>query len=288
MYGRWWGEHSNDSPTKAIRYSTTHESTSRYHQNEFLSFLRKPNTHTFKINAEVESMLVYTPFRRVIEMNLPFSSFHLHNYSRHPSKILSVTVTDTTNTMGDVLKTNDCRGIYAVVASIIQPHERTVIQFLLTDTFTVLLSTEDDTFLELHQHIKPLIHNVVDFLGNFLNFINCRECILIESDSTKIPKHMRSRGISAPPKGTTIVAITDKLVRYLNTARSNSKHKELDISFWVRGHWRRLQAPCWTHKQGQLTWVHPYIKGEGVLHKHDYKLRKLRGVDSDANTVRDL
>lgn len=42
-------------------------------------------------------------------------------------------------------------------------------------------------------------------------------------------------------------------------------HSKFGYSFWVRGHWRLLTSPHWTHKKGQKIWILPHLRGEGII-----------------------
>jgi hypothetical protein len=238
------------------------------------------NSHTFKINGDIAVILKHTKFQKLIELRLPYPSIQIENHSRQFPKIIHISVSECTDALQWQFEVDKSlvKRAYQVACFYATDICVFTIDFVVNEEFAMIIPPKDKSFFMCYYNVLSPIDETLTILKNFLNFVNCRECILIDSKTQSIPPHLRN-SITEIPKNpdTTIVAITDKLVRYLNTARSRGKHGELDISFWVRGHWRRLQSEHWTHKKGQLTWVHPYIKGEGELHKHDYKLRKLKG-----------
>lgn len=111
---------------------------------------------------------------------------------------------------------------------------------------------------------------IADFVLSFLNFLYTKDIEII--DVREYPLN-ESRIRKGKPKINDIVyvrhsqrykMITDH-IRYL---RDN--HIKFDHSWWVRGHFRRLQAERYSEKK--VLWIEPFIKGHGILIDKKYKV----------------
>jgi len=278
---------NRQSPSGIIEFYTLKKVLrTRTDQKEFFergrwSWSQMPmQSHTFRINGDIEALLKHTKFQKLMELKLPYPSIQIENHSRQFPKIIHISVSEYTGEIREELikKAYNLSFFYATETGTLTFNAK------LNQDFEPILAPEDKAFLmAYYEQLNPALQEALNILKNFINFVNCRECVLIDSKTERIPKHL-IYSVTEIPKdpNTSIVAITDKLIRYLNQSQDHGKRDRQDISFWVRGHWRRLQSAHWTHKRGQLTWVRPFIKGEGTLHKHEYKLRKLGG-ESDGS-----
>ncbi len=105
---------------------------------------------------------------------------------------------------------------------------------------------------------------------NFLNLINHPEVELV-NHSMKLLRDARVKKGRLGIPDSVEINLTGKLKRYINeTMKQNEKAWELGHRFWVRGHWMEFKHARYKNKQGQKTWVLPFIKGRGELIKKDY------------------
>jgi len=111
-----------------------------------------------------------------------------------------------------------------------------------------------------------------NFIMSFLNFLHEPEIEIIEKPPREIVYKVGGirRRISAPRKVVQVRGVLREYVRKLY------KGKKFTYShrFWVRGHWRHLKHPRFTHKRGQIIWIPPHIKGKGILIEKPYKLTR--------------
>lgn len=130
-----------------------------------------------------------------------------------------------------------------------------------------LESVDPYKFEGLGKEIENRIPNIV---CNFLNLINHPEVEIINHSNKLLHSAQIKKGKLGIPDNVEI-NLTGKLKRYINeTSQNNEKAWELGHRFWVRGHWMEFKHPRYKNKQGEKTWVLPYIKGKGELVKKDY------------------
>jgi hypothetical protein len=110
----------------------------------------------------------------------------------------------------------------------------------------------------------------------------------LEHPEVKIGVHTRTnqekrakRGKMPLPDSNT-VSVRGQLRIYLDSIAPNTKEEE-DVGrcIEVAGHWRRFRHPRFVHKQGEKTFIHPYVKGGGSpeIKRRIIPLTKLKRVE---------
>jgi len=75
-----------------------------------------------------------------------------------------------------------------------------------------------------------------------------------------------------------ICRLTGKTKRYVEQYKRLGKITKRHIrKHWVRGHYRHLRSPCFTHKQGQKIWIPPHLRGDGLFIPKTYTIEKPKG-----------
>ncbi len=120
-------------------------------------------------------------------------------------------------------------------------------------------------------------NKIINFVGNFLNYISSRDVEISFIDRTKfnpryIEKKIKKGKIPNPYiHNVILIGKTKKIYEKLKKERGNQKFSN---SFWVRGHWRHLDSIIYKNKRYKNVWILPYIKGVGKLIKKDYEVKK--------------
>ncbi len=134
---------------------------------------------------------------------------------------------------------------------------------------TVFHEIKDQEWISKNDTIS-LIEQIKLIVINFLNFTNHQDVELIINSNKLLRESRVAKGRLGVPD-TISINLTGKLKRYINESmEQNEKAWELGHRFWVRGHWMEFKHDRYKNKQGQKTWVLPYIKGSGELIKKDY------------------
>jgi len=129
---------------------------------------------------------------------------------------------------------------------------------------------EEDKLLIENLHKSSYIDSIGLFVCNLLDILNHQDVEIIEGKKWFNNDKRKSRGQPPIPQNFSI-NLKGKLKRYINeTAQKNENLWKVGYRFWVRGHWKHFQSFRYKNKQGQKTWVLPYIKGKGELVKKDY------------------
>lgn len=132
--------------------------------------------------------------------------------------------------------------------------------------------------LEMDEELKKYLPNnlpeqVDMFICSFLNFIN-------HPDVETIPRvYEEKEKIKHQTKGKVVkssmqtIKVTGKTRIYIENLRSLFGGKiEWSHSFWVRGHFMKLQSERYKNKRGKTVWRVPHIKGKGQLIKKEYEV----------------
>jgi len=110
---------------------------------------------------------------------------------------------------------------------------------------------------------------VRNYISNLHSLMNHPDVTIIKKEYFNNKKRQERGQTTIPIKH--FINLTGKLKRYMNeVSEQNEKAWELGHRFWVRGHWMEFKHERYKNKQGQKTWVLPYIKGKGELVKKDY------------------
>lgn len=131
------------------------------------------------------------------------------------------------------------------------------------------------------EHSDPKSEDFIyKFFLNFLNFLYNPETEYVEvSRSQKNMERRMKQGKPIIPTSYTIF-LTGKLKEYMDRLQSGG-HFHYNYRFWVRGHFRTLQAERWKEKRGIRIFIPPFIKGDGILIDKSYQLKK----ESKANNL---
>lgn len=115
--------------------------------------------------------------------------------------------------------------------------------------------------------------SVAEFVCNFIDFLDNPdiEIKVVHKDEERDRKRIR-RGKPAIPTTVSIV-LKGRIKEYYDSIETNLSHKFKGM-FWIRGHWRHYRSEWYKRRKGQKEWIMPYLKGEGVLVKKDYNLKK--------------
>jgi hypothetical protein len=109
------------------------------------------------------------------------------------------------------------------------------------------------------------------FVINFLNFLNDPEVEYIEH--LRSEKNMQRRAREGKPiiPSSFSIQISGRLKKYIDEIVSKG-HLKYGFSFWIRGHFRRLQSD--RYKEKKTIFIAPYVKGEGILVNKHYVVKK--------------
>ena len=113
---------------------------------------------------------------------------------------------------------------------------------------------------------------VGDYVLNFLNLINNPEISLNkrEFSNTRINSYLSKNG-ELKNKKDYYIKISEKVRRYIYEFNNNVGRITKSKFMWiVRGHWMEFRNERYKNKQGQKTWIYPYVKGLGEFKKKDY------------------
>jgi len=127
---------------------------------------------------------------------------------------------------------------------------------------------------------------VKDFVINFCLFCNDPRVIFISKKLTykDIFKRKKRNQPLAPYIMQTVVS--EELRRYIVSSKPlfyeviknikdffiNNKKYNLSYTFWVKGHYRKLRSQKFIRKCGEVIWVAPYKKGDGLEVNQEFKL----------------
>jgi len=105
--------------------------------------------------------------------------------------------------------------------------------------------------------------SITTLTENLLTFLNCRNVHLKpEGTSRKHNKKLILQGQSPIPPPYYICHVDIPKFIYKKELKSGVR-RIFNYRFDVRGHFRSLVSPKWTHKRGQMIWIPPYVKGSG-------------------------
>jgi hypothetical protein len=98
---------------------------------------------------------------------------------------------------------------------------------------------------------------------NFNDFLEHPELKIVERKPHNNEKRVK-RGKRPVPPSLAIVVKGDLKIYLDSIEPKNGESESLDKCFEVAGHWRRFRHPKFVNKQGEKTFIHPYIKGTGM------------------------
>lgn len=119
-------------------------------------------------------------------------------------------------------------------------------------------------------NIEKNLHLFIrNYISNLHSLILHPEVEIKKKDYFNNENRIKRGQVAIPTKYS--INLTGKLKKYIDkTTQQNEKAWELGHRFWVRGHWKHFQSSRYKNKQGQKTWVLPFIKGKGELVNKDY------------------
>lgn len=138
--------------------------------------------------------------------------------------------------------------------------------------------------------IETLENNIVNFICNFLDFLNNPEVEIVPIRRTKEQNLKRIKRGKEPIPDYNMIRLTGELKRYMEKAQQMGAF-DYSHKFWVRGH----QIRFWNkdryrflykkfnenklkgyymdeHNDVLMKWIMPYIKGEGILVNKMYSI----------------
>jgi hypothetical protein len=147
------------------------------------------------------------------------------------------------------------------------------------DEFNIVVDDMTDDFKIIYSD-KVNMKFLKTFLMNFILFVNDPEVEVIEHtrDVKNIQRRIKLGKMILPSSKK--VRIIGRLKVYMDGIRKSLIGTGFSHRFWVRGHCRVLKSDWYTSKKGQVIWISPFIKGQGVLLKREYQL------DMEKNDVR--
>jgi hypothetical protein len=115
---------------------------------------------------------------------------------------------------------------------------------------------------------------IINYVCNVLTLINDpeREIELVEHTPSSAKNRRRERQGLHPLPTMTVLLPVGSLRRYIRRLETEYESAYYSHRFWVRGHYRRLYSE--RYKEKRVTWVKPYIKGEGILIKKKYEVEQ--------------
>lgn len=117
--------------------------------------------------------------------------------------------------------------------------------------------------------LRNIVCNIVDLIGDD-TLVNI---VTVERDEKRNQKRLSKGKIAIPKK----IVIKPKTEFKLYVEKYNKQREDFQYShrFPVRGHWRHYRSERYSiEKQGTSKWIKPFFKGEGILIKKEYEVKK--------------
>jgi hypothetical protein len=130
----------------------------------------------------------------------------------------------------------------------------------------------DKTDVKIIYDEKKVSKFLKDFICNFLLFINDPEIEFVTHARDEKNRERRIRQHKVPLPNSKRVRIIGRLKRYIDGISHNLSKGHFNYRFWISGHIRHLRSDKFVNKKGQIIFISPYVKGEGVLLKRTYDL----------------
>lgn len=131
----------------------------------------------------------------------------------------------------------------------------------------------DDKFtkkeLSFVNKLRNIVCNIIDLIEDD-NLVDVR---VVERDEKQNQKRAKRGKVAIPRK----IVIKPKEEFRVYVDKYNKQREDFTYShkFQVRGHWRHYMSDKYTiEKRGTKKWIKPFFKGEGILIKKDYEVRK--------------
>jgi len=143
-------------------------------------------------------------------------------------------------------------------------------------TINIVNKNNLDMEFEISSKTPKIRKFLINFVSNFLNLLNNPQPDIViterKANEAKNKRLIRHGQIPMPTKS--VVLMIGKLKIYLDQLRSNG-YMSYSHKFWVRGHWRTLRdEDRWGEKVGTKLWIHPFVKGSGILIDKKYNVTK--------------
>ena len=228
----------------------------------------------FMVDDDV-SQLLYMTKNKVYERKTPFDNFFINT---------SFTLKDGTLLKGILVFKHKILGEYKFTAAPLLIRKNgdfafnSDFAFMFFGLFSSKIKrsiTQDNVFESDDINAFKLLKGgeIQNFVCNFLDFLNNPEVeiVEVERDEEQNKKRIARDKIPLPPSF--LVQVTGTIKKYIGGLRS-SGHFSFSHRFWVRGHFRTLRAERYGDNIGMKRWIFPYIKGEGILIKKAYNVKK--------------
>jgi hypothetical protein len=253
-----------------------------------------PQSKVFEISDEIKKLLSLTdtPIKND-EIKLPFPFIFLDmqftkeelaelGIEIEAKKIIGVLVREGVLYKGEEEYGKDLR--FSIMLEGINEQEKEDVWFV---TFHRNFNLDKDLEQLKIMHIR-LPHSdkksedfIYKFFLNFLNFLHNPDIEYIEVSRSQKNIERRAREGKPIIPASYIISLTGKLKEYMDRLQSGGQF-HFNFRFWVRGHFRTLQAERWKEKRGIRIWIPPFIKGDGILVDKSYQLK-----ESKANNFAD-
>jgi hypothetical protein len=135
----------------------------------------------------------------------------------------------------------------------------------------VFLDNKLYNYTKMDRSARKIWKKLDNILKNFLIFINDPDVEFVEIKRTEKTNERRIRQGKQPLPSSTKIKLNGKLKKYIEHDVTINRRKYQN-SFWIRGHWRRLNSDHFINKKGTKIWIPPYVKGHGPLLKQMYSL----------------
>lgn len=132
--------------------------------------------------------------------------------------------------------------------------------------------TRSPTFITMHTGIRQMnnyMKKVMVLWCNLIDFITMPDVEYKIQRRNPVREMKRAREGKPPLPTSLIVRVKGNTKRYLSQYTGMGGKKR---AHEVRGHYRHLHSDWYKNKQGDVIWVPPHIRGEGVPIKKDYQI----------------
>jgi hypothetical protein len=124
---------------------------------------------------------------------------------------------------------------------------------------------------EKYVELKIVTPIITKLAKNFIHLLNSQNYKMIVSETTKEQNDKRIKRGKSPIPTIRHISLDEETKLYYQNIRL-SEHRGFSHKFWVRGHFRNLKSD--RYENTKTLWIKPYIKGQGILIKKEYKVTK--------------
>lgn len=162
------------------------------------------------------------------------------------------------------------------------------------DTLGLSYSQKGDLVIETESQILNKYEelNLISIIKNFCLFCNDPRVSLISRKMTMKDIFKRRKRNQPIAPNLVVTHISEEMRRYIVESRPffyqilknikdffhNKKRYKLTYSYWVKGHYRKLRSEKFVNKKGEVIWIAPYKKGNGVFVKQEFVLKPKKRI----------